>query len=368
MNNRFLVMFFSIIFVLGNAVIASPALADVGDSSMNCQFLSGDESVLELSDNPMLTISTDNSSFSEVLGTLTYSDKQSLVKFDCNDDTSMMYVTGTSLQTEGGKSKSYTTNSGVSFNAIIYPTTVAGIYFAVGVTYRSGNPCCDLWLPLNDNSKLAQLTPTSVNGYESFKPYIQIIKSGNISAVGDAHPLYSGVIGSFTLVNSDGRKSSINISVNPNTFTVKFSAPTCNLSVYPSTIDFGDVGNDKPRNTFTLKSSNCVNASGVTLKLTSTKAIYDNSNLSILANTLTGTSAAGGRGVAISWEDGSPRKYLSANDSNSSVTIDFGSIVSSQDIPMAALLTCTSASNNSTCDNYTPGAFQATGVISATYK
>jgi type 1 fimbria pilin len=63
------------------------------------------------------------------------------------------------------------------------------------------------------------------------------------------------------------------------------------------------VGNDKPRKTFTLKNSNCVNASGVTLKLTSTKAAYDNSGLSILANTTTGTSAAGGRGVAVSYED-----------------------------------------------------------------
>ncbi|MGP1989859.1 pilus assembly protein FimA, partial [Citrobacter freundii] len=167
--------------------------------------------------------------------------------------------------------------------------------------------------------------------------------------------------------NEDVSSQQVVATVNASSFTVKFATPTCNLSVSPTTIDFGDVGNDKPRKTFTLKNSNCVNASGVTLKLTSTKAAYDNSGLSILANTTTGTSAAGGRGVAVSYE-GSSRQYLSANDTNSSVSIDFGSIVTAKDITMAGLLTCTSASNNSTCDDYTPGAFTAAGTISATYK
>jgi hypothetical protein len=56
--------------------------------------------------------------------------------------------------------------------------------------------------------------------------------------------------------------------------------------------------------------------------------------LSILANTTTGTSAAGGRGVAVSYED-RPGNILSANDTNSSVSIDFGSIVTAKDITMA---------------------------------
>lgn len=129
---------------------------------------------------------------------------------------------------------------------------------------------------------------------------IEIWQRGTVSAVGDAHPAISGELGRFRAGSASNTDQQIPVLLNNSSFTVRFATPTCNLSVSPTTIDFGDVGNEKPRVNFTLKNSNCINASSVTLKLTSTKAIYDNSNLSILANTTTGTSAAGGRGVAIS--------------------------------------------------------------------
>ncbi|QMD25286.1 pilus assembly protein FimA [Citrobacter freundii] len=282
------------------------------------------------------------------------------VNCDNGNDGSDWY--GWALNTQGVQSDSYTTNA-YTYNRGFWPTTIPGIYYAV---YIKASDYKNVYLP--SSTAVTRLLdyawdPMHYNAYLT----IEIWQRGTVSAVGDAHPAISGELGRFRAGSASNTDQQIPVLLNNSSFTVRFATPTCNLSVSPTTIDFGDVGNEKPRVNFTLKNSNCINASSVTLKLTSTKAIYDNSNLSILANTTTGTSAAGGRGVAISWEDSS-RKYLSANDSNSSVTINFGSIVSSKDIPMAALLTCTSASNNSTCDNYTPGAFTASGVISATYK
>ena len=196
---------------------------------------------------------------------------------------------------------------------------------------------------------------------------VEIWQRGIVTAVGDAKPTQSGLLGTFRAGNSDSENPLLKVNVSSSSFTVKFKTPTCNLSVSPTTIDFGDVNNQNQRKSFTLQNSGCINASGVTLKLTSTKTISDNNGLGILANTTTGTSAAGGRGVAVSYEDGSPRTYLAANDANSTVTINFGSIVTAKDIPMAGLLTCASAIKG-TCDNYTPGAFTASGTISATYK
>ncbi|MDU5628356.1 pilus assembly protein FimA [Citrobacter youngae] len=268
--------------------------------------------------------------------------------------------------TAGVKSGTYQ-GTGYSYYRVFWPTNIPGIYYSVNITDPNRGSSYKAYLP-DSTSETRLLDFSGNNDDTSIYATIEIWQYGTVTAVGDAHPTQTGLIGTFragSLDNGDSEKLKIN--VNASSFTVKFTTPTCNLSVSPTTIDFGDVGNDKPRKTFTLKNSNCVNASGVTLKLTSTKAAYDNSGLSILANTTTGTSAAGGRGVAVSYE-GSSRQYLSANDTNSSVSIDFGSIVTAKDITMAGLLTCTSASNNSTCDDYTPGAFTAVGTLSATYK
>ncbi|WFZ82989.1 pilus assembly protein FimA [Citrobacter freundii] len=282
----------------------------------------------------------------------------------CNNGNDGSDWYGWALNTQGVKYDSYTTNN-YTYNRGFWPTTLPGIYYAVYIKSSWSN-YGKVYLPSSIAvTRLLDFAWTAEESYADLT--IEIWQQGTVSAVGDAHPAISGELGRFRAGSASDTDQQIPVLLNNSSFTVRFATPTCNLSVSPTTIDFGDVGNEKPRVNFTLKNSNCINASSVTLKLTSTKAIYDNSNLSILANTTTGTSAAGGRGVAISWEDSS-RKYLSANDSNSSVTINFGSIVSSKDIPMAALLTCTSASNNSTCDNYTPGVFTASGTISATYK
>ncbi|WP_410689485.1 fimbrial protein, partial [Citrobacter freundii] len=249
---------------------------------------------------------------------------------------------------------------------VFFPTSIPGIYYNIYIA-NSINATYTAYIP--SNTSWTREIDNAAEGGFPVGLYIEVWQRGVVSSIGngEAHPVINGEVGRFKAGNEDVSSQQVVATVNASSFTVKFATPTCNLSVSPTTIDFGDVGNDKPRKTFTLKNSNCVNASGVTLKLTSTKAAYDNSGLSILANTTTGTSAAGGRGVAVSYE-GSSRQYLSANDTNSSVSIDFGSIVTAKDITMAGLLTCTSASNNSTCDDYTPGAFTAAGTISATYK
>lgn len=273
----------------------------------------------------------------------------------------------------GVVSDSYKNTSGstdYTYDRAFWPTNIPGIYYAVFVIgskqYYPSIGEQPTYLPASASSTRIMDASASLGNETDMYIQVELWQRGQITGVGDAHPIQSGLLGTFRA--GDGfNNPKMTINVTNSSFTVKFAAPTCNLSVSPATIDFGDVGNDKPRKTFTLKNSNCVNASGVTLKLTSAKAAYDNSGLSILANTTTGTSAAGGRGVAVSYE-GSSRQYLSANDTNSSVSIDFGSIVTAKDITMAGLLTCTSASNNSTCDDYTPGAFTAVGTLSATYK
>lgn len=263
----------------------------------------------------------------------------------------------------GIKSDTYR-NYGYTYSRAFWPTNISGIYYSVNIYTTTGIAA---YLPagttetrlLDYGDDLSDRVATAT---------IEIWQYGKVTAVGDAHPIQNGLIGTLRAGSLDeGDKEKLRINVNNASFTVKFTPPTCNLSVSPSTVDFGDVGNDSPRKTFTLKNSGCVNASGVTLKLTSTKTTYDNLGLGILANTTTGPSAAGGRGVAVSYEDGSSRTYLSANDTNSAVSINFGGIVASKDILMAALLTCTSGNKN-TCDNYKPGLFTATGTISATYK
>ncbi|MDA8498792.1 pilus assembly protein FimA [Citrobacter sp. Igbk 17] len=268
----------------------------------------------------------------------------------------------------GTQSDSWTTHGAplqgttYTYNRGFWPTTIPGIYYTVYVPGGSDG----VYLPSSTSATRMMDVNMNLKEYMLMNIYVEIWQRGIVTAVGDATPTSGGLSG--TIRAGDSGNPLLNINVSSSSFTVKFKTPTCNLSVSPSTIDFGDVGNDKPRKSFTLSNTGCVNTSGVTLKLKSTKAIYDNSGLSILANTTTGNSAAGGRGVAVSYEDGSPRKYLSANDASSSVTINFGSIVTAKDIPMAGLLTCTSASNNGTCDDYTPGAFTASGIISATYK
>ena len=274
---------------------------------------------------------------------------------------------GWANNTSGVQSDSWTTHGAplqgttYTYNRGFWPTTIPGIYYTIYIPGGSEGA----YLPSSTSAARMMDINMNLKEYMYMGIHVEIWQRGIVTAVGDAKPTQSGLLG--TIRAGDSGNPLLKINVSSSSFTVKFKTPTCNLSVSPSTIDFGDVGNDKPRKSFTLSNTGCVNASGVTLKLTSTKAVYDNAGLSILANTTTGSSAAGGRGVAVSYE-GSSRQYLSANDANSSVTINFGSIVTAKDISMAGLLTCTSASNNGTCDNYTPGAFTASGIISATYK
>lgn len=279
---------------------------------------------------------------------------------------------GWTNNTSGIQSDSWTTHGNTGKGTVytysrgFWPTTIPGIYYTVYLT-GSGSYHYDegAYLPSSTSATRMLDVNMDLTTHMDISIGVEIWQRGIVTAVGDAKPIQSGLLG--TIRAGDSGNPLLKINVSSSSFTVKFKTPTCNLSVSPSTIDFGDVGNDKPRKSFTLSNTGCVNASGVTLKLTSTKAVYDNSGLSILANTTTGSSAAGGRGVAVSYE-GSSRQYLSANDANSSITINFGSVVTAKDISMAGLLTCTSASNNGTCDNYTPGAFTASGIISATYK
>lgn len=301
-----------------------------------------------------------------LLGTLSAGKYGNLV---CNTGNDGSDFYGMTTVTSGTQSDSYTSTSGstkYSYNRVFFPTSIPGIYYNI---YIANSISAKYIAYIPSNTSWTREIDNAADGSFSVGLYVEVWQRGVVSSIGngEAHPVINGEVGRFKAGDENITSQQIVATVNASSFTVKFAAPTCNLSVSPTTIDFGDVGNDKPRKTFTLKNSNCVNASGVTLKLTSTKAAYDNSGLSILANTTTGTSAAGGRGVAVSYE-GSSRQYLSANDTNSSVSIDFGSIVTAKDITMAGLLTCTSASNNSTCDDYTPGAFTAVGTLSATYK
>lgn len=253
-------------------------------------------------------------------------------------------------------------------NRAFWPTNIPGIYYSVRISTAGAYRIA--YLP-------PETTETRLFDYQKdatdrdIIATIEIWQYGRVTSVGDAHPIQNGLIGTFRAGSLDeGDKEKLRINVNSTSFTVKFETPTCNFTASPTTIDFGDVGNDSPRKTFTLKNSGCVNTSGLTLKLTSTKSAYDNKGLGILANTIDAASgwwAAGGRGIAISYEHGSSRTYLSANDSNSEVSINFGDFITSKDIPMAALLTCTS-DNKKTCDNYKPGAFSASGIIGATYR
>lgn len=265
------------------------------------------------------------------------------------------------VQSDSWTTQGFNSSTTYTYNRGFWPTTIPGIYYTVYVPGGSDG----VYLPSSTSATRMMDVNMSLKEYMFMNIHVQIWQRGIVTAVGDAKPTQSGLLG--TIRAGDDGNPLLKINVSSSSFTVKFQTPTCNLSVSPTTIDFGDVGNINYRKGFTLKNSGCVNASGVTLKLTSTKVISDNNGLGILANTTTGTSAAGGRGVAVSYEDGSPRKYLSANDANSSVTIDFGSIVTAKDIPMAGLFTCASATQG-TCDDYTPGAFTASGVISATYK
>lgn len=327
---------------------------------------------ITLANNPTIAINTlanPGSNTPIKIGEVAYPDLQSQVKYECQGTGGK---TGAdwygwrrdSSQTQG---ENYACK-GYTYERAYWPTTTPGIYYSIRVIHNKDLTALNsgyLYLPNSTNEvRMCDVNPDSVS--EAFQPIIEIWQRGPVTNIkSNTHPAQNGYISELRAGNSGS--GTLSIGVNSSTFTIILTTPTCNLSVSPTTIDFGNVGNDKPRETFTLKNSSCVNASGVTLKLTSTNTIYDNTGLSILANTTTGSSAAGGRGVAISYE-GSPRQYLSANDSTSSVAIEFGSIVTAKDIPMAGLLTCTSASNNSTCDDYTPGAFTAVGTLSATYK
>lgn len=327
---------------------------------------------ITLANNPVITLNTlanPDSTAPIKIGEIPYPNLQSQVQYDCQatGGTTGADWYGWRLDNSQTQGEKYSCK-GYTYERSYWPTNTPGIYYSIRVIYNTDLTALGFgyfYLPQSTNEvRMCDVNPDSV--HEAFQPMIEIWQRGQVTNVqSNTHPAQNGYISKLRAGNAGS--GTLSIGVNSNTFTVILTTPTCNLSVSPTTIDFGDVGNDKPRKTFTLKNSNCVNASGVTLKLTSTKAAYDNSGLSILANTTTGTSAAGGRGVAVSYE-GSSRKYLSANDTNSSVSIDFGSIVTAKDITMAGLLTCTSASNNSTCDDYTPGAFTAAGTISATYK
>lgn len=315
-----------------------------------------------------MTVSSFNPS-STTLTLLATFPKIKVAKLECGagNDGADWYGWADAANTAGIKSDTYQSSSYqgtvYTYSRAFWPTNIQGIYYSVNITaeyYLAYAPAGTTETRLVDYHE-------NHNDYDTFAT-IEIWQYGKVTAVGDAHPTQNGLIETFRAGSLDeGDKEKVRINVNNASFTVKFTTPTCNLSVSPSTVDFGDVGNEKPRKTFTLKNSNCVNASGVTLKLTTTKTTFDDTGLGILANTTTGSAASGGRGVAVSYEDGSPRTYLSANDTNSKVSINFGSIVTSKDIPMAALLTCTS-DNKSTCDNYTPGLFTAAGTISATYR
>jgi len=269
----------------------------------------------------------------------------------------------------------YVSTAGNSYDRALLPTSMEGVYYSVYIieTFMSARayiPTDYQWVREFDDLYYKN-TVSQVN------LGIEIWQMGNIGPIGNglAAPTKSGELGRFgggkdpniPVLPGLPYHAEIRVYVDASTFMVKFPAPTCNLSVSPTTIDFGDVGNSAIYTShFTLKNSNCVGALGVTLKLTSTKTAYDNNGLAILANTTTGTSAASGRGVAVAYE-GSPRKYLAANDPNSTASIDFGSMVNAKDILMVGVLTCTSG-NKSACDNVYPGAFTASGTISATYR
>lgn len=316
------------------------------------------------------TINVDNSVFSpnsNIYVKLADIDTGASAKVTCSSGNDGSDWWGWANNTTGVQSDSWTTHGAptqgttYTYNRAFWPTTIPGIYYAIFTPGGSDGA----YFPSSASTTRMVDVNMKLQEYMYMNIHVEIWQRGIVTAVGDATPTQSGLLA--TIRAGDDGNPLLKLNVSSSSFTVKFKTPTCNLSVSPSTIDFGDVGNNKPRKSFTLSNTGCVNASGVTLKLTSTKAVYDDSGLSILANTTTGSSAAGGRGVAVSYE-GSSRQYLSANDANSSVTINFGSIVTAKDIPMAGLLTCTSASNNGTCDNYAPGAFTASGIISATYK
>lgn len=358
--NKTIVRSVGLLFFLAQVIIVFPAWAlecpldQNYDISLNAGTINVDN-----------TVFTPNSNINVKLADV-YTGVQAKVTCSSGNDGSDWW--GWANNNSGIQSDSWTTHGAPSqgttytYNRAFWPTTIPGIYYAIFVPGGSDSA----YLPSSTSATRMMDVNMNLKEYMYMNIHVEIWQRGIVTAVGDAKPTQSGLLG--TIRAGDDGNPLLKINVSSSSFTVKFKTPTCNLSVSPSTIDFGNVGNDKPRKSFTLSNTGCVNTSGVTLKLTSTKAIYDNSGLSILANTTTGTSAAGGRGVAVSYEDGSPRKYLSANDANSSVTINFGSIVTAKDIPMAGLLTCISASNNGTCDNYTPGAFTASGIISATYK
>lgn len=359
--NKMIVRSVLSLFFLVQAIIVFPAWATECPLDQNY-----DVSLNVGSINIDNTIFSPNSDMNVRLASI---DMISVGRIDCSTGNDGSDWWGWANNTAGVQSDSVTTHgnegdgTAYTYNRGFWPTTIPGIYYTVAV-YAS-NAYVNVYLPSSTSATRMMDINMGLSESTQLGMRVEIWQRGIVTAVGDAKPTQSGLLG--TIRAGDSGNPLLKINVSSSSFTVKFKTPTCNLSVSPSTIDFGDVGNDKPRKSFTLSNTGCVNASGVTLKLTSTKAVYDNAGLSILANTTTGSSAAGGRGVAVSYE-GSSRQYLSANDANSSVTINFGSIVTAKDISMAGLLTCTSASNNGTCDNYTPGAFTASGIISATYK
>jgi len=258
-----------------------------------------------------------------------------------------------------------------SYYKALYPTSIEGVYYSVYIVDKStGDDNNRAYLPIYHDWVHELDVPAHTGPDHQINLNIEIWQLGNIGPIGNglASPTRSGRVGNFRASDADIASIQIHVNVDPSSFTVQFATPTCNLSVSPTTVDFGDVGSNLIyTRSFALKNSNCVNALGVTLKLTSTKTAYDHTGLAILANTTTGTSAASGRGVAVAYSEGATLKYLSANDPNSSASIDFGSMVNAKDIPMVGVFTCTSG-NKSTCDNASPGAFTASGTISATYR
>ncbi|WP_410689556.1 fimbrial protein, partial [Citrobacter freundii] len=179
----------------------------------------------------------------------------------CNTGNDGSDFYGRSTATSGTQYDSYTSTSGstkYSYNRVFFPTSIPGIYYNIYIA-NSINATYTAYIP--SNTSWTREIDNAAEGGFPVGLYIEVWQRGVVSSIGngEAHPVINGEVGRFKAGNEDVSSQQVVATVNASSFTVKFATPTCNLSVSPTTIDFGDVGNDKPRKTFTLKNSNCVN-------------------------------------------------------------------------------------------------------------
>lgn len=191
----------------------------------------------------------------------------------------------------------------------LFPTNIEGIYYAVKFYSSAGGgyfpSTTNIWTVIDSSSTPKwDALPWKVTVTLYQIQYFQ----GNTANVAYITPKDSRTLGQMRLGEADSDDNNPwSINVTPSSFKIPIVAATCSTAVAgngTNNVDFGDVMFSSLREnywatkSFDLKLSGCTNTVWVRFKLSSTKAENANGYYQ-LTNTLTGSNAAQGVGVAI---------------------------------------------------------------------